>query len=72
MAQSIRKELAKPGDLVADPIGAGWTTLAQSWPRMQQLQWDALTAWQRSLATFTEDFWEQWACRYAGGIPIDA
>ena len=46
--------------------------LAESWMRMQRLQWDALAAWQRSFATFNEDFWEQWACRYAGGIPIDA
>jgi hypothetical protein len=39
---------------------------------MQRLQWDALAAWQGSFATFNEDFWEQWACRYAGGLPIDA
>ena len=38
---------------------------------VQRLQWKALLDWQDSLVTFNKDFWEQWACRYAGGAPID-
>lgn len=38
---------------------------------VQRAQWEALLAWQQSLATFGQDFWEQWALRYAGGMPID-
>jgi hypothetical protein len=37
----------------------------------QRLQWKALLDWQDSVFTFNKDFWEQWACRYAGGVPID-
>jgi hypothetical protein len=38
---------------------------------VQQAQWEALLAWQQSLAKCGQDFWEQWALRYAGGLPID-
>lgn len=37
----------------------------------QRLQWEAMSAWQQSLLAFNRDLWEQWACRYAGGVPID-
>jgi len=72
MAQSTGRSTAQPGDPIADPIGASATALVQGCLQMQQMQWAALSAWQQSFATFGKDFWEQWACRYAGGIPIDA
>lgn len=37
----------------------------------QRVQWKALLSWQESLATCGKDCWEQWAVRYAGGMPID-
>ena len=37
----------------------------------QRAQWDAMLSWQQSLATFGKDLCEQWAVRYAGGMPID-
>lgn len=37
----------------------------------QRLQWNALLEWQKSMTEFSKDFWEQWACRFAGGVPID-
>ena len=72
MAQPRRTTPEPPGNPVVDLVGTWPVVLAESWMHMQRLQWDALAAWQRSFATFNEDFWEQWACRYAGGIPIDA
>ena len=72
MAQPPRTTPDPSGSPVVDLVGTWPVVLAESWMRMQRLQWDALAAWQRSFATFNEDFWEQWACRYAGGIPIDA
>ena len=72
MARSIGREQAQRGNPIADPAGMWSLALAQSCLQMQQLQWEALTAWQGSLTTFGKDFWEQWACRYAGGVPIDA
>jgi predicted Abi (CAAX) family protease len=38
---------------------------------VQRAQWEAFLSWQQSLATFNRDLWEQWAVRYAGGLPID-
>ena len=37
----------------------------------QRSQLQALLSWQESLFTCSKDFWEQWAVRYAGGMPID-
>lgn len=39
--------------------------------KTQKAQWDAYSAWQQSLLVWTKDLWEQWACRFAGGVPID-
>ena len=72
MAQSARKPSAKADASVLNPLGMWPIMLAESCQRMQQLQLDALSAWQQSFAIFNKDFWEQWACRYAGGLPIDA
>jgi len=49
----------------------GLTALVGFFFAAQRAQWDALLAWQDSLATCSKDFWEQWAVRYAGGMPFD-
>ncbi len=49
----------------------GALRLADPFFEAQRAQWEALLSWQRSLATFNKDFWQQWAVRYAGGMPID-
>ena len=72
MARSTGRSPAPFGDPIADPIATWSTELAQSGLQMQSLQWEALTAWQPSFLAFSKDLWEQWACRYAGGVPIDA
>jgi len=47
------------------------TSLVDAYFEAQRAQWEALLSWQRSLATCGKDLWEQWAVRYAGGMPID-
>jgi hypothetical protein len=49
----------------------GPTSLIDVFFEAQRVQWKALLSWQESLATCSKDFWEQWAVRYAGGMPID-
>jgi hypothetical protein len=71
MAPTPREQAHRPADS-ADPFAAWSTAVVESCMRLQRLQWDALAFWQESLATFNEDVWEQWASRYAGGVPIDA
>jgi hypothetical protein len=45
--------------------------LAAPFLEAQKTQWIALMRFQESLATFYSDLWEQWAVRFAGGLPID-
>jgi hypothetical protein len=71
MANPTPKLPAQPHASTLAGLGSWPIAMVQGWLEMQRLQWDALTAWQQSYATFSKDFWEQWACRYAGGIPID-
>ena len=37
----------------------------------QRRQWNDMLQWQESLVVACKDFWEQWACRFAGGVPLD-
>ena len=46
-------------------------SLANPFLEVQRAQWAAWQSWQQSLATFHKDFWEQWAVRFAGGLPFD-
>ena len=72
MAQPTRSTVPRPGTEGIDLTGDWSAGLTRSILQAQRLQWEALLAWQQSLATFGLDLWEQWACRYAGGVPIDA
>ena len=62
-AQAAR---SSPAEFPDDP-----TSLVDAFYAAQRAQWEALFSWQQSLATCGKDFWEQWAVRYAGGMPID-
>jgi hypothetical protein len=59
--------MASPPEASSDVL----TSLTQPLFEAQRAQCEALLAWQHSLATFGQDFWEQWALRYAGGMPFD-
>ncbi len=39
---------------------------------LQRMQLEAFVSWQQTIAAYYEDLWDQWACRWAGGVPIDA
>jgi hypothetical protein len=58
------------GDL---PPGLGFATLVtETLVLAQRLQWETLLAWQRAIGSMQRDLFDQWVCRYAGGVPIDA
>ena len=38
----------------------------------QHAQLELLDSWQRSIAALHRECWDEWACRWAGGVPIDA
>ena len=72
MATPHRKLAAQhPPDIPVVPV-AQWAWLSfQPFLEAQRLQWDAFLCWQQSIATFNKDLWDQWAVRWAGGVPID-
>jgi hypothetical protein len=39
--------------------------------RVQRLQLDALVTWQQSITSLQQELWDEWACRWGGGAPID-
>jgi hypothetical protein len=50
-----------------NPINA----FSESLMMMQALQLDVLLFWQKSMVDFNRELWDQWTCRWAGGVPID-
>lgn len=51
--------------------GALWPAFAlQQWVHLQQMQWDAAIAWQRSFTELQQDWFNRWACRYAGAARL--
>jgi|APDOM4702015023_1054809.scaffolds.fasta_scaffold125946_2 hypothetical protein len=38
----------------------------------QTEQWQWLLTWQRSVAEWQQDLWDQWLSHWGGGVPIDA
>ena len=38
----------------------------------QQSQLDALLAWQKAVVSVNQELWNEWVCRWGGGVPIDA
>lgn len=36
-----------------------------------ELQMQTLLSWQKSLVDLNQELWDEWACRWAGGVPID-
>lgn len=74
MAQTLRTTPAAP---TREP---SWAAFAFAAPaallptlleaqRQQMLAW---MTWQRSLAEWQQDCWDQWVSHWAGGVPIDA
>lgn len=37
----------------------------------QRSHYQMLTEWQQSLAAVNQELWDQWVCRFGGGVPLD-
>lgn len=63
----------------ASPIRDGYATLALHWQRAlvdgcvqaQRSQYQVLAAWEKALVAVNQELWDQWACRFGGGVPLD-
>lgn len=47
-----------------------WPDLASAFQEMQQMQLQALGAWQQSLVQLQQEWWDQWRSRWGGGAPL--
>lgn len=70
MASTDRKALALQTDS-ALPLLSLSSTFADSLFQIQRAQLDVLLSWQKSMASVGQELWDEWACRFAGGVPID-
>lgn len=48
------------------------SALVQGLLRAQQAQLDAVLAWQKAVVSVNQELWDEWVCRWGGGVPIDA
>ncbi|MDR6537590.1 hypothetical protein [Variovorax soli] len=68
---------ASAADLSSAPYGSfqpvlDWqTAIIQSLMQAQQMQLQMLAAWQQPFATVNRELWDQWVCRFGGGVPLD-
>jgi hypothetical protein len=53
------------------PVLDWQTAVIESLMQAQQMQLQMLTAWQRPFAAVNQELWDQWVCRFGGGVPID-
>lgn len=71
----MSKAAAKPAETIPDtgfaPLFALSAQWAESLLQLQRLQLDAALSWQRSLTATGQELYDEWACRFAGGAPID-
>jgi hypothetical protein len=47
------------------------STLVDNLFQIQRSQLNALMSWQKSAASIGQELWDEWACHFGGGIPID-
>lgn len=52
---------------VLDLQAAFFESLSQA----QQIQLQILAAWYRPFAAVNQELWDQWICRFGGGVPLD-
>ncbi len=60
--------------VVAEGVGSPMSlidTWFEAMLHMQKLQLDAWFSWQQSFADVGQELFDEWACRFGGGAPID-
>ena len=55
----------------AMPLTSLSSTFADSLFQIQRAQLDVMLSWQTSMASIAQELWDEWTCRFAGGVPID-
>jgi hypothetical protein len=71
MAEADLIVSATHGD-VKTPDVLGWMPFMEAFLQVQRMQWELLVSWQRAAAAVQKELFDEWVCRFAGGVPIDA
>jgi hypothetical protein len=52
--------------------GLDWhKAVLANWGVLQRIHWETLAAWQTAVEAFNQDLFDQWVCRFGGGVPLD-
>ena len=59
-----------PQDAVQSVLALS-TTVVENLLQTQRSQFETAMAWQRSILAAYQELWDDWACRFAGGVRLD-
>jgi hypothetical protein len=59
------------GHVTPSGPGAIPMQLFDSFLQVQRVQLEVAAMWQASWAAVVEELFDEWACRFGGGVPID-
>jgi hypothetical protein len=72
MSDSISSIASLPRSDSVQPM-VDWVSACTEYiTQAQRIQFAALSGWQRSITAINNELWDEWQCRFAGGVPIDA
>ncbi len=54
-----------------EPMFALSTALVANLAQWQRMQLDAWLSWQKAMTGNGQELYDEWACRFGGGVPID-
>lgn len=54
-----------------EPLFTLTTALLASVAQLQRLQLETWLSWQKSFADSGQELFDEWSCRFGGGVPID-
>ena len=72
MAHATRKTPSPTADNAFQPQFDCSVAFAENLMQAQRVQLEALSVLLESIAIMNRELWDQWVCRWAGGVPIDA
>jgi hypothetical protein len=71
MAHTIQRQTKPFPDIDLGPLIEGPIAYWEQVVRLQRMQMETLASLELSFARMHRDAWDQWICRFAGGVPIE-
>lgn len=71
---SLFPQFPQMDNATSSPLGfwgvGTWPDLTNAVLQAQQMQWQALSAWQQSIVKVQQEWWDEWRSRWGGGAPL--